>query len=284
MLLIELNEFNSDLLRSVAHAHRLKHVEEVLNWKHARTWTSDEYETGFLEPWVQWVSVHTGVPSSEHGVKNLGDVPNLAEDQIWERWSRRGLSSIVWGVMNGNRRNAENCRIFIPDPWTFSESAYPAKYQGLIALPRYLAKNYLDFSKLTALRRRFQSFEHASPVDEDFRPHRRPAHLSPRHRPVWTDQCRLHRILRISVRDGIHSSRRAEPAGCCNRFYQYAGTCPASLLENSGRKRVSADRVCRDGHRRNSRKGSVALHEPGRRRQGRGDERAQPELHDRRAP
>jgi hypothetical protein len=153
MLLIELNEFNGDLLRSVAQAHRLKHLEEVLGWNHARTWTSDEYETGFLEPWVQWVSVHTGVPSSQHGVKNLGDVPNLAEDQIWERWSRRGLSSVVWGVMNGDRRNAENCKIFIPDPWTFSESAYPDRFQGLIALPRYLAKNYLDFSKLTALRK-----------------------------------------------------------------------------------------------------------------------------------
>jgi hypothetical protein len=153
MLLIELNEFNGDLLRSVAQAHRLEHVEKVLNWHHARTWTCDEYETGFLEPWVQWVSVHTGVPSSQHGVKNLGDVPNLAEGQIWERWSQRGLSSIVWGVMNGDRRNAKHCRIFIPDPWTFSESAYPENLQGLIALPRYLAKNYLDFSKLTALRK-----------------------------------------------------------------------------------------------------------------------------------
>jgi hypothetical protein len=153
MLLIELNEFNNDLLRNVARAQGLRHVEEMLSWGHARTWTADEYETGFLEPWVQWVSVHTGVPSSRHRVKNLGDVPNLTEDQIWERWSKRGLSSIVWGVMNGNRRSAENCRVFIPDPWTFSESAYPGNFEGLIALPRYLAKNYLDFSKLTALRK-----------------------------------------------------------------------------------------------------------------------------------
>lgn len=151
MLIIELNEFNSDLLRSVAQAGGFKHVEKVLNWRHAGTWTSDQYQTGFLEPWVQWVSVHTGVPSGEHGVKNLGDVPQLAEEQIWERWSRHGLSSIVWGVMNGDRRNAENCHVFIPDPWTFSESAYPERFQGLIALPRYLAKNYLDFSKLTAV-------------------------------------------------------------------------------------------------------------------------------------
>jgi hypothetical protein len=155
MLLIELNEFNNDLLLGVAQTRGLKHVQEVLGWNHARTSTADAYETGFLEPWVQWVSVHTGVPSGRHGVKNLGDVPNLAEDQLWERWSRRGLSSIVWGVMNGDRRNAERCKIFVPDPWTLSEDAYPKKFQGLIALPRYLAKNYLDFSKLTALRRGF---------------------------------------------------------------------------------------------------------------------------------
>jgi hypothetical protein len=151
MLLIELNEFNSDLLRSVAEAHGLQHVQQVLGWDHATTWTSDTYESGFLEPWVQWVSVHTGVPSSRHGIKNLGDVPKLAEDQLWERWSRRGLSSIVWGVMNGDRGEAEKCTVFIPDPWTFSESAHPERFDGLIALPRYLAKNYLDFSKLTAL-------------------------------------------------------------------------------------------------------------------------------------
>ena len=156
MLLIELNEFNKDLLQNIAAVHGLKHLQQVLGWSRAGTWTSDEYETGFLEPWVQWVSVHTGVPSSQHGVKNLGDVPNLAEDQIWERWSRRGLTSVVWGVMNGNRRKADGCKVFVPDPWTFSEDAYPASYQGLIGLPRYLAKNYLDFSKLTAARRGYE--------------------------------------------------------------------------------------------------------------------------------
>jgi len=152
MLLIELNEFNRELLQNIAARDGLQHLQRVLGWSRASTFTSDEYDTGFLEPWVQWVSVHTGVPSSQHGVKNLGDVPNLAEDQLWERWSKRGLSSVVWGVMNGNRRAAEACKVFVPDPWTFSEDAYPAEYQGLIALPRYLAKNYLDFSKLAAAR------------------------------------------------------------------------------------------------------------------------------------
>lgn len=153
MLLIELNEFNRELLQNIAASHGLEHLQKVLAWRHASTFTSDEYDTGFLEPWVQWVSVHTGVPSTRHGVKNLGDVPNLAEDQIWERLSARGRSSVVWGVMNGNRRKATACKVFVPDPWTFSENAFPAEYQGLIALPRYLARNYLDFSRFTAVRK-----------------------------------------------------------------------------------------------------------------------------------
>ena len=156
MLVIELNEFNRELLQSVATRLGLDHLGSFLGWQHAETWAEDAYDSGFLEPWSQWVSVHTGAPASEHLVKNLGDVPHLKQEQIWETWSRNGVTSVVWGVMNGNRRGAELCKIFIPDPWTFSEDAYPAAYQGLIDLPRYLAKNYLDFSKRAAVGKAFR--------------------------------------------------------------------------------------------------------------------------------
>jgi hypothetical protein len=153
MLVIELNEFNRDLIDNVARRLGLRHLRTILDWHHTGTWTEDRYDSGFLEPWAQWVSVHTGVQASDHSVKNLGDVPNLIQEQIWETWSQRGATSIVWGVMNGNRRAANLCKVFIPDPWTFSEDTYPAEYQGLIDLPRYLAKNYLDFSKAKAFRK-----------------------------------------------------------------------------------------------------------------------------------
>jgi hypothetical protein len=76
----------------------------------------------------------------------LGDVPKLNEGQIWERWSDQGCRSVVWGVMNGSRRDAPLCEVFVPDPWTFSEKAFPKDLNNLILLPRYLAKNYLDIS------------------------------------------------------------------------------------------------------------------------------------------
>src|ERR1700675_2023046 len=106
VMIIELNEFNVELLSNAAAQVSLPTISKILALPRSSYKTPDRYNSGYLEPWVQWVSIHTGTPSSQHKIKNLGDVPNLAEDQIWERWSKRGLTSIVWGVMNGNRRNA----------------------------------------------------------------------------------------------------------------------------------------------------------------------------------
>src|SRR5262249_25814002 len=57
-------------------------------------------------------------------------------------------STGVWGVMNGARRDAADCRFFVPDPWTFTEDAYPQELNDLIDLPRYLARDYLNVSLL----------------------------------------------------------------------------------------------------------------------------------------
>ncbi|WP_425407929.1 hypothetical protein [Hyphococcus sp.] len=152
MLVFELNEYHPGLLRKIAGRSGLKALQEIFSWSKTRTYTDDTYDSGYLEPWVQWVSVHTGAPARKHGIKNLGDAPSLSCQQIWERWSEEGRESVVWGVMNGERRRAEKCRAFMPDPWTFSQKAYPEKYQDLIDLPRYLAKNYVDISKIKSAR------------------------------------------------------------------------------------------------------------------------------------
>lgn len=152
MLIVELNEYNKPLLSRLCESQPLPNIERILGWKHCVTQTADPASSGFLDPWCQWVSVHTGQTSSRHQLKNLGEVPPLTTQQLWQYWEQRGESSIIWGVMNASRANTEKCIAFIPDPWTFSEDAYPAKYSGLIKLPRYLAKNYVSPSKLRLVR------------------------------------------------------------------------------------------------------------------------------------
>lgn len=147
LMLIELNEFSVDLFERGAHELNLPHVARLLRMRQGTTTTDDLVEHRGLDPWVQWVSVHTGVPSSEHRVIHLGDAPaKLGRLQLWEVLSARGISSGVWGAMNATRGNAKNCKFFLPDPWTFMEEAFPGPLNDLLALPRYYSKNYLDVS------------------------------------------------------------------------------------------------------------------------------------------
>jgi hypothetical protein len=148
LMLIELNEFSVDLFERGVRELKLPSIQRMLGMRSSTTTTDDMVEHRGLDPWVQWVSMHTGVPSSVHGIIHLGDAPaKLGVKQLWEQLSDRGITSGIWGAMNATRGNAKNCKFFLPDPWTFTEMAYPEKINDLLALPRYYSKNYLDVSK-----------------------------------------------------------------------------------------------------------------------------------------
>ena len=146
LLFLELNEFNRELLEKGSSVLGLKGIQKLLSLPKVDTITDDTYESDFLEPWAQWVSVHTGVPASLHQIKHLGDVPTLERKQLWEALSEVGVSSMVWGAMNASRKEAMHCKVFFPDPWTFSERAYPDEWSPLLELLRYASKNYLNHS------------------------------------------------------------------------------------------------------------------------------------------
>ncbi len=147
-ILIELNEFNYDLMKTIADEESFESIKKLLSLKTIATKTDDSYESERLEPWVQWISVHTGQTSLQHSVRHLGDVPDLQVPQLWETLSKNGISSGIWGVLNGNRGQAENCQFFLPDPWTFSEQAHPRNLNPLLEFPRYIATNRSNFSPL----------------------------------------------------------------------------------------------------------------------------------------
>lgn len=150
-LLLELNEFNEELLRQAAESLGLKNIERLLSLHKTETHTEDRYESEYLEPWVQWVSVHTGAPSSSHQIKHLGDVPDQGFLQLWERLSEQGISSGIWGAMNAKRREARECLFFLPDPWTASEHAFPSELNALLHPLRYTSKNYTQRSNKTLI-------------------------------------------------------------------------------------------------------------------------------------
>lgn len=145
-LIVELNEFNPDILRRAATQFGLPTLERILSFRRSRTAADSNIEHHGLDPWVQWVSIHTGKPSSEHNVFQLGGVDKLRFRQIWEKLGERGSSTGIWGAMNAKRNKAPRNLFFVPDPWNFTEAPFPPKLGNFFALPIYYAKNYMDFS------------------------------------------------------------------------------------------------------------------------------------------
>lgn len=144
LLLVELNEFEPTYLATMADKLSLANLQKVLSYPHSRTWTADQIEHHGLDPWVQWVGVHCGKPTNQHGIRRLGATRVQYSPQIWHAVAREGYTWGVWGPMNAPMGDPAGCSFFMPDPWSFEELAFPCRLNDLLALPRYVAKNYLD--------------------------------------------------------------------------------------------------------------------------------------------
>ena len=150
-LVLELNEFNNQVLIEGARIHGLTHIKSVLAMHHSRTICAERIEGFDLDPWNQWVSVHTGLTVSEHGVRHL-DQPSKNLYQIWERLSGANVRWGVWGPPNATIGDSEfPPAFFVPDPWSSDQVATPKQLEKFLSLPRYYAKNYLNSKRLELL-------------------------------------------------------------------------------------------------------------------------------------
>tara|TARA_A100001015_G_scaffold319752_1_gene443695 strand:+ start:867 stop:2168 length:1302 start_codon:yes stop_codon:yes gene_type:complete len=120
----------------------LKNTEKIL------TETEDSKEGFNLDPWVQWVSINSGIKSRFHKVYNLGQKLNRRHLQIWDKLSKNKINFSVWCSMNANLRSRKYVNFFLPDPWNFSQKSYPNHLEDFLALPKYFAQNYKSFSLL----------------------------------------------------------------------------------------------------------------------------------------
>jgi hypothetical protein len=147
LLFLELNEVNFEYLEHYFSRGLLPHLESFLG-AHGYQRTSSEETYALVEPWIQWVTAHTGQTYSEHGVLRLGDMVEHDHEQIWERLERRGLKVGAVSPMNA-RNNLTSAAFFVPDPWTRTRIDVPPAYRSLHeAICRSVAYN--AEGKLTA--------------------------------------------------------------------------------------------------------------------------------------
>src|SRR5262245_5755919 len=115
LLFLEFNEINFDYVASYVSRGALPHLGRLASQGVARTRSEHRYEE--LEPWIQWVTAHTGMPLADHGVFRLGDIVNKELPPIWEQLERHGLTVGAISPMNAKNRLRQPA-FFVPDPWT----------------------------------------------------------------------------------------------------------------------------------------------------------------------
>jgi len=116
LLFLEFNEINLESVRHYADRGLLPSLHGLIENNGWATTTSEQrYED--VEPWIQWVTAHSGKTLEEHRVFRLGDIVQHELPQIWEFLEAHGLRVGALGPMNAANRLRDPA-FFVPDFWT----------------------------------------------------------------------------------------------------------------------------------------------------------------------
>ena len=126
VILLGFNELNFHFVERYAQLGSLPNFRKLIE-RHTVVRTISENAYPHLEPWIQWVTVHTGMTYAEHKVFRLGDIVHHDHPQIWELLANKyGISVAAISPMNA--RNVVSNRpdaLFVPDPWTETKVSAP---------------------------------------------------------------------------------------------------------------------------------------------------------------
>lgn len=123
VILIEFNELTPDLVQRFIDRNRLPNFRRF--YQESEIYTTDAEEEGdLLEPWIQWVTLHTGLSAAEHGVQLLSESPKCDAPAVWDLLSDAGYRVWICGSMNAFYRTPLNGYV-LPDPWSTQVAPHP---------------------------------------------------------------------------------------------------------------------------------------------------------------
>ena len=153
-ILLGLNELNFDYIKFYINQGLLPNFKKIFEIQlPIETVSENEYK--LLEPWVQWVTIHSGKSYKEHNVFRLGDIVNKPElSQIFEELEAEGLSVGAVSPFNADNR-LKRSPFFVPDPWTKTNPSgnwiVKALYQAVHQSVNDNAKSKLNLKSMISL-------------------------------------------------------------------------------------------------------------------------------------
>jgi hypothetical protein len=124
VIVLEFNELCPSLMEQFMKQGLLPGFSRLHSESYAYVTDAEEVAPN-LEPWIQWVTVHTGLSFPEHGIHDLGDGHKLSFPRIWDLVSDSGRKVWVCGSMNAATRGKVNGYV-LPDPWSTGIEPQPA--------------------------------------------------------------------------------------------------------------------------------------------------------------
>jgi hypothetical protein len=107
VVLLEFNELTPTLMDRFIAEGKLPNFQRLRD--HSEVFISEAEERApHLEPWIQWVNFHAGVPFSDHGVYRLSEGHKLRHKSVWDLVSDAGMPVWVCGSMNARYQGAIN--------------------------------------------------------------------------------------------------------------------------------------------------------------------------------
>ncbi len=103
---------------------------------------ADVEESGQLEPWIQWYSLHTGLAYAQHGVFHLTEGAEAHHEDLWHAIHSAGRKVGSFASMNSRPFDFDD-GFYVADPWSENGNAIPAE---LNIYNRFIAQNVREYS------------------------------------------------------------------------------------------------------------------------------------------
>lgn len=125
LIMLEFNELTRALMMRFMEEGHLPNFSRL--YRESEIFVTDaEVEGNLLNPWVQWVTVHSGLSAEQHGIGKLSEGAHLSTPAVWDLLSENGYRVWICGSMNARYDKPLNGSL-IPDAWSSGLRPYPPK-------------------------------------------------------------------------------------------------------------------------------------------------------------
>src|SRR5262245_369140 len=100
VLMFEFNELVPSIMTRFMNEGQIPNFKSLYDQADVFITDAGTTDPDVLEPWVQWVDVHTGVDYEEHGVRQLSEGEKYTGKRIWDVVFDAGKPAWVCGSMN----------------------------------------------------------------------------------------------------------------------------------------------------------------------------------------